>query len=311
MSADHVRAWGSTRLLNAAFALNRAFHRLGLAKMQGLSELKSVCRSTLLKVLSAGGDVVPASVKGHTLFLPDRFLQAYLLKPFEPLTSSLFCRTIRPGALVLDIGAHLGYYTLLASEAAGFQGEVIAFEPGPDNFRLLERTIVHNGCTNVRARRLAIAEVPGQRLLHLSESSDAHSFFLHPFPNCRSHITCETDCASVDSILAGRIPDVVKIDVEGAELAALAGMRETMARASSLLLFIELNPACLRAAGRTPAELFTVLFDAGFSIQLLDEVSGRTEEVRCPTMTLPVSNPFWFANLYCVKGNQESPVPTP
>jgi precorrin-6B methylase 2 len=87
--------------------------------------------------------------------------QQALGRAYEPMTTLAFHTLVQPGDRVVDVGAHVGYFTLLAARLCGPNGRVFAFEPHPDNFRLLERNIRENGAENVTAVRKAVADRAG------------------------------------------------------------------------------------------------------------------------------------------------------
>ena len=135
----------------------------------------------------------------------------------------LFEKNVSKSSVVYDIGAHVGFYTLLASDLVGKNGKVIAFEPVPQNLKYLKKHLEINRCTNVIVIEAAVSdksgisffdEGPNSSVGHLSEDN--------------SSLTVET--VSIDElIMRGEIPppNYVKIDIEGAELLALKGAKST------------------------------------------------------------------------------------
>ncbi|GFP22486.1 hypothetical protein HKBW3S06_01714, partial [Candidatus Hakubella thermalkaliphila] len=112
------------------------------------------------------------------------------------------------------------------------------------------------------------------------------------------------ECTSIDEFLqasSAQSADVIKIDVEVAELFVLKGMKETIKRSDSLILFVEFNPGCLQLAGVEPGTLLQELESLGFEIQLIDENSRRLIQIKEDRLREKYSNPSWYANLYCVK----------
>ena len=133
--------------------------------------------------------------------------------------------TVRPGMVCFDIGANVGFYSLLMSKIAGPRGIVVAFEPVPRNCGFLRRHLLINACTNVVVQDLALADFDGTASFEPTQSS------------CEGHLaekgSLVVRCARIDSLVAaGEIaaPDVMKIDVEGAEKAVLDGANRVIAR---------------------------------------------------------------------------------
>lgn len=142
----------------------------------------------------------------------------------EPEQSLTFAKEVVPGSVVFDIGANVGYYTILASRLAGPKGKVAAFEPVPRNLEFLRRHIAVNRAENVTVFPLACSDRSGET-----------SFFCGSNPAMGSlyavggeKVTVET--AALDSLIEkiGAMPDVIKIDVEGAEAEVIRGAMDTI-----------------------------------------------------------------------------------
>jgi len=140
--------------------------------------------------------------------------------------------------VVLDLGAHIGYFALLLSKLVGPRGKVIAFEPLSENIRTLEQNLTTNDCRNVVLERRAVAATTGTVILRLNDDNQLSSTasLEHGRP------TAVVDAVSLDDYVSGlreRI-DFVIMDVEGAEAAVLRGMRATLMRDRPILV-VELH----------------------------------------------------------------------
>lgn len=196
-------------------------------------------------------------------------------------------RLARPGMTVLDVGANLGLYSLLLSRLVGPSGRVVAFEPDPSLHALLCENCAANGAQNVAPHRLALGSAPERMVLsrltlnsgdnHLG--SDAEATFRRPV---------EVEVASLDTLMPGLRPDLVKVDVQGWELKVLRGMEATLRASDGVGLFLEVCPKWLRRAGDTPEGLHAFLGGLGFRFHStvdwaeLDEASfmGMTRRLR-------------------------------
>jgi FkbM family methyltransferase len=130
----------------------------------------------------------------------------------------LFEKMISRSSVVYDIGAHVGYYTLLASELIGETGKVFAFEPSPRNLKYLKTHIEINHCSNVIIIEAAVSNKSGTSFF--SEGSDATTSHLSEEGNLKINVVSIDDLLIDNKILA---PDYIKIDAEGAELLVLKG----------------------------------------------------------------------------------------
>jgi len=195
-----------------------------------------------------------------------------LLGRYEPETTRLFHRLLRPGMTVLDVGAHGGYFSLIAASHVGPSGHVYAFEPHPENFAALERNIALNSYANITAFRQAIADRSGKLFLHLnSKGSDRYS--LYPAQDGADAESAEVEAITLDDFLAARNwpqVDLLKMDIEGAEPSAIAGMSQALQRGSIRNLVTEFSPPALAAAGCDPQSFLFRLAALGFDVSVLE-----------------------------------------
>ena len=150
----------------------------------------------------------------------------------EPPVQEALRRLLAPGAVFFDVGANVGFFTILGARLVGPSGRVIAFEPVPGCARAVARNIELNGFAHAEIREAAVGARGGTaRLLVVGEASWSHLASTGRHADVREEIDVEV--VSIDELVgAGAIapPDVLKIDTEGAELQAIEGMRETIAR---------------------------------------------------------------------------------
>jgi FkbM family methyltransferase len=185
---------------------------------------------------------------------------------------------------IVDIGANIGYYTLLAAKLVGDKGRVFAFEPEPQNYALLVRNIELNRCMNVVPVRKAVSSKTGQADLFLNRETGAHGF-LPDRENVIGVTTVET--VSLDEYFKGReCPiDVIKIDVEGSETEVLRGMSRIIKENDSLKMFTEFWPWGLQKSAFSPGEYWGKLVESGFKfIYLINEHEQRLEPTDLPSV---------------------------
>jgi FkbM family methyltransferase len=251
--------------------------------------------------------VPTAVVQGHRIllhdFAVDRYISPSLARAgvFEPFETELLLNEVRPGDTVLDVGAHIGYYTLLFARRVGPTGRVFAFEPDPANFALLRQNVALNGYHNVVLCPLAVSDRPGPaRLFHSPDNAGDHR--LHDPTGGRPAV--EVQAVRLDRYFeryAGTI-DVIKMDIQGSEGAALEGMRALVRRHRCLKLVTEYWPQALREAGGSAARYLQLLQELGFRPYLIDE--RHRALVRAEPAHLLAAYPAdsdRFANLLCVK----------
>ena len=270
--------------------MERAAHRL---RQVGLGRPVTAVRRRLERnFVSAWTDVDGLSMTGATIGHVDH-LRAWAEGREEPQMTACFKQALRPGDLVVDVGGYLGYFTLLAARAVGEAGEVVVVEANPQSQELLQRNIERNGFSDrVVVHRTAVADSPGTATFYWDASDGSASGLAAP-DNVGG--TYKVPVTTIDALLGdGAAPDVIKIDIEGAEVRALAGMRATLARAApGLKLFVELNPDALAKAGASGDALLEELRGAGFQINVIDEAA---RSVRALGRDEPLAT---HANLYC------------
>lgn len=156
----------------------------------------------------------------------------YFNKCYEPIITKWFMRFIKRSSLVIDIGAHIGYYTSIAADIVGSEGRVIAFEPYYKNYYLLRKTILKNNFQNVILETFAVADRGGRRLMYFpynvnlgTGSFFKHKSLLHTSSYFKKKMLIDT--VSLDAyLLEKNIKEVnlLKIDAEGVELSIIKGM---------------------------------------------------------------------------------------
>lgn len=154
----------------------------------------------------------------------------YLLGTYELDKQRLFQSHVRKSSVVYDVGAHLGFYTLLASHLVGERGQVVAFEPSPENLEHIRKHVQINNASNVSIVPAAVSDSTGTRLFSEGASSSTGKISETGKLN--------VDSVSIDDLVFGGTiskPDFIKMDIEGAELEALKGAHRTLSDHSPTL----------------------------------------------------------------------------
>ncbi len=189
----------------------------------------------------------------------------------------LLDRFVAPGSTVVDVGANIGYNTLHAARRAGPSGRVIAIEPTPDNLGVLRRNVAAASLDNVVIEAVAAGRAAGTRELFVRGSVSAVNSF---FPlSCYAAVTdvVTVPVLPVDDLVAAA--DVVKIDVEGAEIDVLEGMQLVL-QAPQLVLIVEWHPLLQQLAGYAPDALPRWLLERGWSLQAASHLNVRRLATR-------------------------------
>jgi FkbM family methyltransferase len=176
-------------------------------------------------------------------------------------------KMVMPGNCVLDIGANTGFFTGLFSKLTGKTGSVHAFEPHPQNFRHLSSNMRRR--KNVIVNQSAIGSSTGTVRMYVSpELNVDHHTYSAPDEN-RAYI--QVPCTTVDEYCKDKKVDFIKIDIQGFELSALEGMKQTIRNNSSLSIISELWPYGLLQAGGNWRTYTGQLEKLGFSLQIVSD----------------------------------------
>lgn len=217
-------------------------------------------------------------VHGHQLRLDSSdSLRLSVLGVHEPLLTSLIEQEVGPGSTAIDIGAHIGYFSLLLAKAVTDTGRVIAFEPESQNAALLRTNIKINGYANIEVIEKAVADTAGSHSLHVSPyNRGAHTMFYSTKYVC-SHVQVET--VQLDIILAGQSIDFIKMDVEGAEGLVLRGAQELLRENDDLIVAMEVFPYRMDVSGVSVEECLQLLHSTGFRVYAVREDIASIKKV--------------------------------
>jgi len=196
----------------------------------------------------------------------------YYFGGWEPAITQVVRQALKPGDVFLDVGANVGYYTLLASRLVGDTGRVIAVDASPSVYEILSRNVSRNRCANVQLRNVAIADGAGRRGIYRGAELNVGSTSMFEGPGRRYE--GEVPAITIDELLEGR--DLsrlvgIKIDVEGAELQVVRGMSRTLPRLPwSCKIFLEASGGPLREQGADMQTLLEPFLARGFEVRRID-----------------------------------------
>lgn len=215
-------------------------------------------------------------VEGHKIFLDlEDSLRLSLNSGYEPFQTKLIKDLVKEGDVILDIGANIGYYTLLFAKLVGIKGKVIAFEPSPENFNLLSRNIFINGYKNVVLVNKAVSNYVGKIKLYLSKDNKADDRI---YNSGDGRDSIEVESITLDNYLNGDMGkiDLIKVDVQGAEGGVVQGMQSLLSK-NKVKLITEFWPFGLKKFGISAKEYIELLFAHGFKLY---EIKTKSQAVN-------------------------------
>jgi len=212
-----------------------------------------------MHLLKGGGDSLELSAMGS----------------YESIETEIVKREIKKGDFVIDVGASVGYYTLLFAKLVGSNGKVFSFEPSPDKFFILEKNVHLNNYQNVMLVQKYVSNKS-------TTNSEIHSIALDEyFQQYNNPIS------------------LIKMDIEGAEVLALEGMRMLLVNNKNIKIVTEFHTSELRKYGSEPNDFLNKLRQLGFSIYNINEKNKKLENLTNKELLKNYPNKEIFTNLFC------------
>jgi FkbM family methyltransferase len=216
--------------------------------------------------------VLDVKTAAGPLLLPrrDRVItrDPFELGEWESANTGFLRSALRAGHTFVDVGAHVGYFSVLASKLVGPTGTVIAVEPEPRNLDLLRRSLARNGCTNTLVVPFAAHSMRGS--MSLAVDQDSHG--THRLVRLGEGPTI-VRCVRLDDVLPSKV-DVVKIDAQGYEHEIVEGLERTFAANPQLIVLADLSMKALQRRGVDPTSVLTRYEALGYELSVFDQVSG-------------------------------------
>ncbi len=218
---------------------------------------------------------------------------------YEEFETSIVKNEVHLGDIVIDIGANIGYYTLIFAKLVGEKGKVFAFEPDPTNFQLLKKNVEINGFKNVVLEQKALSDTQGKMMLSLNNENTAghHLDFKHD----DTINSIEVDVLSLDEYFSNKNIDInfIKMDVEGAESNVIQGMTNILKNSKNLKMIVEYNPNAINQLGLNPENYLNLLLENKFSLYDINEKTQNLE--KTDSIKLLKKYDKLYTNLFCLK----------
>lgn len=222
-------------------------------------------------------------------------------KVWEEYETEIFKENVHIGETVVDVGAHIGYYTLIAASIVGNKGKVYAFEPDPRNFQLLKKNVREFGCTNVVLINKAVSNINGDAILYLNnENSGDHRVYNTGDKRRTIKITTIT----LDDYFKDKKTkiDLIKMDIQGAEVQAMTGAVEILNKNKNIKLITELMPSMLKQSGSSIEKYLELLKENKFKISRIDEMKRTTNIITPESLIFSYrANEDFLTNLLCFR----------
>ena len=227
---------------------------------------------------------------------------------FEPLETEIIAVNIKPGDVVLDIGANIGYHTLKMADIVGPTGLVFAFEPDPNNFVTLTKNIEANGYKNIIAVNKAVSNKPGKLKLYIDKFNKGGHRIYSSFEKRES---VEIEATSLDDYFKGstfiidKKISFIKMDVEGAEPLVIEGAKRLIENSPNIKMITEYYPLLIdECCGKGAYSIFLsdLMNIFPYTIFEIDEYKNKKEYINFDEL-ISRKNPKVGngTNLLCIK----------
>ena len=259
----------------------------------------------LLKLKKQADDpdsgTISVNLDGNNLFIDSNdkvAVETYLKSEYEPGTTNFLKKILKKGMNVINIGANIGYFTLLAARAVGPEGRVFAFEPFPHTVELLKKNVLVNGFENVEIESKAVSNKTDFATL-LTGGSSLHNFISKKkFPQLTE---IKVPTITVDDYLKNKDVniDLIFIDAEGQEPLIFEGMENTFQNKNLEIVF-EYNPFTLNFSDINPDDLLDPILEMGFHMYMIDENTSSLKSTSKSELIKQVTPPQ-VANIYLTR----------
>ena len=217
----------------------------------------------------------------------------------EKTETQIVKQEIKKGDVVIDVGSHIGYYTLIFAKLVGNEGKVYSFEANPDNFKLLKKNNEENNFKNVICENMIISDKIGELQMYSLDSSTANRLFEE-----KGSKKLKVKSTSLDEYFKEKLKkiDFVKLDIQGAEPLAMKGMKKILNNNPKLKILQEWWPSAIKKLGHDPARYIMNLEQNGFEIIEIDDT--KQELIKTTSKQLMKKYPnkqIEDVNLFCTR----------
>ena len=267
----------------------------------------SLVRSSL--VISLGRFVRSLSksniveIEGRKMFTQNNDgLALSIFKIYEPNQTKIVKKYVHEGDVVIDVGAHVGYYTLLMAQLVGKNGKVYSFEPDPVNFELLKKSVEINGFENVVLIQKAVSDTTEKIKLFLGDNDSAiNRIYDAKLGDAKKSIDVES--ITIDEYFKenDKLFNFIKIDSEGSEAKIINGMEKFLTKNRKLIMMTEFFPFLIKKSGDEPNQYLKSLEKSGFSLYNILDKNEKTNKINSENFLESGINSEYCTNLLCIK----------
>ena len=218
----------------------------------------------------------------------------------------IFKDNVKDGDNVVDLGANIGYFTLILAKLVGPTGHVFAFEPDPRNLVLLKKNVEYNNYKNITIIPKAVSNVNGKCALYVGQKSFGQNTIYKPEKRKnQKFLVVDSETIRLDDFfkmnnLLDKI-SFMKMDIEGAEFLALNGMKEILKLNKNIKLFTEIEISHLEDAGSNYTQFVDLLTENNFILCLADNRNETLTKVDRSQLEKILNDEGNSVNILCIR----------
>ena len=248
-----------------------------------MQEKKGIKTSNHIKTDSLTGDnMTKKIIDGHTIYFNPNdpvLLETFSNDEYEQATSNTIKKLVKPGMNVINIGANIGYFTLLLARQVGPQGKIFSFEPTASTAKFLQKNIDANRYKNVEVHVKAVLNKNGASDFWVGGSSVHNWVSELKTQSYPLYTRVQVETTTIDDFLKNRDIriDFVMMDAEGSEKYILEGMKKTLQSNPNLEIIAEYNPYTFKLAETTAESFLDLVEKLGFFTYVIDDKDGKVK----------------------------------
>jgi FkbM family methyltransferase len=224
----------------------------------------------LLNIITLGKGV-SRNINGIKIRFPAKWSR-YYESDYEKENYDLVKKHVKPGIDIIDVGAHLGVFSVICSKLVEGKGKIVCLEPTPGTYSVLRQTLKMNHCLNVQALQAAVSENNGKAIFYVGSIAGCNSNSLLKNSSDKEQATYEVEVYTIDHITSVNAlkPSLIKIDVEGSELDALRGGKNTFEKYGPVLI-LSLHPEFIKVKKDSLEAIWDLLENCKYSVCIGEE----------------------------------------
>lgn len=247
-----------------------------------------------------------ATINGHIMYLDSEdSLRLSINRIYEELETALVKKLVKKEDVVIDLGANIGYYTLIFAKLVGKKGKVYAFEPESDNFDILKKNVNSNGYQNVVLIQKAVLNKEKKINMYvLKDNKGSHRI---DKPSRGEFNIIQIIATSLDKYFEDSEDKInfIKMDVEGSESKVINGMKKVLEKTKNLIIMTEFSPHAIKKSGMLPEEFIKILNENDFEVFHINRRKSKLVPLEINQLLQEYNvERENHTNLLCVKGNR-------